>query len=210
MSTGGPGTDATISFHHLTFFRPFFSRHSWYSFDLTCYSWSLPLFSYRENIKQISTKWMTINEKSIQNALIFLVDFIPIEKKKVGIENHEYASQWYVNLSFVEFSQRNLLSIGMSIPRRFSFLGEWQFFIPRGLGNLKVSKSRKQFMVSSILPKNKRNSLSWALSLLSNDSEFRLFFWENWENHDLLLRLSDLKKLFPGFLGEISGRIFLA
>ena len=29
-----------------------------------------------------------------------------------------------------------------------------------------VSKSRKQFMVSSILPKNEQNSLSWASSLL--------------------------------------------
>jgi hypothetical protein len=32
---------------------------------------------------------------------------------------------------------------------------------------LKVSKSRKQFMVTSILPKNERKSLSWASSLLS-------------------------------------------
>ena len=31
---------------------------------------------------------------------------------------------------------------------------------------LKVSKSRKQFMVSSILSKNERNSLSWASFLL--------------------------------------------
>ena len=33
-------------------------------------------------------------------------------------------------------------------------------------GVIKVSESRKQFMVSSILPKNERNSLSWASSLL--------------------------------------------
>ena len=31
---------------------------------------------------------------------------------------------------------------------------------------LKVSKSQRQFMASSILPKNERNSLSWASSLL--------------------------------------------
>ena len=38
---------------------------------------------------------------------------------------------------------------------------------------LKVGKSRKQFMVLSILPKNERNSLSWASSLLRIVSSVR-------------------------------------
>ena len=41
---------------------------------------------------------------------------------------------------------------------------------------LKVSKSRKQFMVFSILPKNERNSLSWA-SFLLRIVIFAHFFW---------------------------------
>ena len=41
---------------------------------------------------------------------------------------------------------------------------------------VKVGKSQKQFMVSSILPKKERNSLSWASSLLRISSEFRSFF----------------------------------
>ena len=39
--------------------------------------------------------------------------------------------------------------------------------------NLKVSKFQKQFLVSSILPKNEQNSISWASSV---HSEFCLFF----------------------------------
>ena len=49
---------------------------------------------------------------------------------------------------------------------------------------LKVSKSRKQFMVSSILPKNDISD-----SILS---AFRSFFWENWGDHKLLSRFTDL------------------
>ena len=58
---------------------------------------------------------------------------------------------------------------------------------------LKVSKSRKQFMVSSILPKNERNSLSWASFLLRiSTSWVSFFFWKNWGHHNLLSRLSEL------------------
>ena len=50
---------------------------------------------------------------------------------------------------------------------------------------LKVSKSRKQFMVSSILPKNERwdNFMYWKKTFV---------FGENWRHHNLLSRLSDL------------------
>ena len=43
---------------------------------------------------------------------------------------------------------------------------------------VKVSKSRKQFMVSSILPKNEQNSLSWAFSLLRKNWGHHIFFWD--------------------------------
>ena len=39
----------------------------------------------------------------------------------------------------------------------------------------KLRQSRKQIIVSSILPKNKRNSLSWVKKML-RISEFRSFF----------------------------------
>ena len=43
---------------------------------------------------------------------------------------------------------------------------------------VKVSKSRKQFMVSSILPNTERNLLSWVMKYNNNkkDTEFRLSF----------------------------------
>ena len=41
---------------------------------------------------------------------------------------------------------------------------------------IKVSKSRKQFMTSSILPKNERNSLSLASSISNQDSKFCALF----------------------------------
>ena len=50
---------------------------------------------------------------------------------------------------------------------------------------LKVRKSQKQFVVSSILSKNKQKSLSYI-----QDSDFLL--WKNWGHHNLLSRLSDL------------------
>ena len=46
---------------------------------------------------------------------------------------------------------------------------------------LKVSKSWKQFMASSILPINEWNSLSWA-SFLVRIVSF-IHFWENWRHH---------------------------
>ena len=55
------------------------------------------------------------------------------------------------------------------------------------LQTLKVSKSRNQFIVSWILPKNKRNSLSWAKKMLRIVSR-----WENSEDHKL-------QKLFSKF-----------
>ena len=54
-----------------------------------------------------------------------------------------------------------------------------------------IYKSRNQFMVSSILPKNERNSLSWASSILRIVSSV-CFFELNWRHHNLLSRLSDL------------------
>ena len=46
-----------------------------------------------------------------------------------------------------------------------------------GIHHLKVSKSRKQFMVSSILPKNKRKTLFWLLSKEdAQDIEFSSIF----------------------------------
>ena len=57
---------------------------------------------------------------------------------------------------------------------------------------VKVSKSWKQFMVSSILPKNEQNSLILSI-LFTQDSEFHFFFFlKNWGHHHLLSRLSDL------------------
>ena len=48
---------------------------------------------------------------------------------------------------------------------------------------LKVSKSRKQFMVSWILPKNERRY---------HRSKVSFFFWENPGDHKLLSRFTDL------------------
>ena len=55
------------------------------------------------------------------------------------------------------------------------------------LFQLKVSQSRKQFMVSSILPKNE----CWDSFMYRKLSQ-RSFFWDNWGYPKLLLRLSDL------------------
>ena len=48
---------------------------------------------------------------------------------------------------------------------------------------IKVSKSRKQFMVSSILPKNERKKFDWKLGRFF--SVFCSFFLENREHHKL-------------------------
>ena len=45
-------------------------------------------------------------------------------------------------------------------------------------------------MVFSILPKNKRNSLSWVKKMLRIVSLF--IFWENWGDHKLFSRFTDL------------------
>ena len=60
---------------------------------------------------------------------------------------------------------------------------------------LKVSKSQKHFMVSSILPKNERNSLSWTSVEDAQDSEFRSFFGRNEDTKNCfwdLMTCSDL------------------
>ena len=56
---------------------------------------------------------------------------------------------------------------------------------------LKVSKSRKWFMMSLILPKNKRKNSTVLLWLLWPNC-FLLVFWENWGNHKLLSIVTDL------------------
>ena len=54
----------------------------------------------------------------------------------------------------------------------------------------RVSKSRKQFMVSSILPQNEQNSLSWASSLLRKlESEFSSVFLEELRNWQLVFEI---------------------
>ena len=56
---------------------------------------------------------------------------------------------------------------------------------------LKVSKSQKQIMVSSFLPKNEQNKFNlWYHSTVWLN--FLLVFWENWGYNKLLLRFSDL------------------
>ena len=70
--------------------------------------------------------------------------------------------------------------------------------------NLKVSKSQKQFMVSSILQKKTQGKLpSWA-SFMLRIATF-VHFWKNWEHHKLLSRLSYLD-LIPLYyvLGTLS------
>ena len=47
----------------------------------------------------------------------------------------------------------------------FNFIDFCLIDLACNLKGLKVSKSRKHFMISQILPKNKPNSLSWASSL---------------------------------------------
>ena len=71
---------------------------------------------------------------------------------------------------------------------------------------LKVSKSRKQFMASSILPTNKQNSLSWVSSLIRIVSFVR--FLEELRHHNLLSRLSDLYLLWAKILSEASYCMF--
>ena len=54
--------------------------------------------------------------------------------------------------------------------------------------NLKISKYRKQFIVSSILPKKEQNSLSWASFLLRIVQWFSFLFWENWKKNIICFR----------------------
>ena len=75
--------------------------------------------------------------------------------------------------TYIVFSEKKLKIVHDHEQRLFlnnsiSFLTFFLF--------LKVSKSRKQIMVSSILPKNERNSLSWVSSLLRIEG-FVLVFW---------------------------------
>jgi hypothetical protein len=59
---------------------------------------------------------------------------------------------------------------------------------------LKVSKSRKQIMMSSILPKNQQNkfNLRYHNTVRSKFFVFSFVFWENWGYHKLLSKFSDL------------------
>ena len=83
-------------------------------------------------------------------------------------------------------------------------------FYDKELWMLKVSKSRMQFMVSSILPKNERNSLSWAFSLYEIWSGYWVSFvlWKNLEHQKLLSRFTELYRgsqvcVMPSF-GQIT------
>ena len=56
------------------------------------------------------------------------------------------------------------------------------------LDEIKVSKSQKQIMVSSILPKSKQMSLSWVLKVLRIVGFIRLFLW----SEDAIICFRDL------------------
>ena len=66
---------------------------------------------------------------------------------------------------------------------------------------LKVRNFRRQFMISSILPKNERkNEKNWANSIMIPQVQFFLFaIWENWRHHNLLSRFTDLYLAFNLF-----------
>ena len=56
----------------------------------------------------------------------------------------------------------------------------------------------RKYMVSSILPKNKQKItiLGIFYKEVAQDSDFLFVFWENWGNHNLFSRLSDVYMLF--------------
>ena len=56
--------------------------------------------------------------------------------------------------------------------------------------NLKVSQSRKQIILFSILPKNEQKN-SILVARIPNRS-FSFVFWENLEQNNLLLKFTDL------------------
>ena len=86
-------------------------------------------------------------------------------------------------MCFTALSNQNMTCFGTPSPQflwclpRTNWAVFWTLFRIRGwylvfirnfyqLFLLKVSKSQKQFMMSSILPKNERNSLSWVEKML--------------------------------------------
>ena len=64
--------------------------------------------------------------------------------------------------------------------------------------SVKVRKSQKQIMVSSILPKNEQKITILSIFSLENtqESDFSFVLWKNWRHHNLLLRLTDLYQLY--------------
>ena len=86
-------------------------------------------------------------------------------RAKVGITNLET----YNFMEFRYFHKKSMIQIETEIKVIFFFKLWFSKISIRLLernNNLKVSKSRKLIVVSSILPKNERNSLSWATSVL--------------------------------------------
>ena len=67
-----------------------------------------------------------------------------------------------------------------------TFIKFWYFYliqdIPSTWSVLKVSYSRKEILVSSILSKNELENVNFYPSLLSRGRIFLFVFWENWKN----------------------------
>ena len=104
---------------------------------------------------------------------------------------------WFFWYSYSEFHSSRL-DADLFLTRNPNIFTkpQWSEF-PNFVQQLKVSKSRKQFMVSSILPKNKRKQFD--LRYHRSKVDFFLFiFWENWGDHkmsafgQMLSRFTDL------------------
>ena len=107
--------------------------------------------------------------------------------------NFEESEVWRVTKDAKITTSGMIGSIGgtLGVFIGFSFLGlldtftKWLQYIKRKLGLLKVRRSQKKIMVSSVLPKNE---LSWVSIEDAQNSEFRSFFGY----HKLLLKYTYL------------------
>ena len=91
------------------------------------------------------------------------------------------------------FSYQNNQNFAISLQAMSHHLKKYEF-LQLSLYLLKVSQSRKEFSVSSILPKNELKNLNFCPSLLGTEIN-SFIFWKNWKHQNFLSKLSDLYHL---------------